>query len=347
MNAKLRLLYVGNALSKHGYTPTSIETLSEQLREDYEVTIVSNQKNQLLRLFDMLLGVVRHRKQVDCILIDTYSTKSFYYTLMVSQLARLFKMPYFTYLHGGDLPKRLDRTPFIASLIFNNSVDNIAPSQYMREAFKKHNYSVQFIPNNIDLSLYTNKKRAKLQPRFLYVRSFSSVYNPQMAIKAFSKLKEKFPEATMCMVGPDKDGTLEKCREFASILGLKDSIEFPGKMQKQEWLALSSGYDIFINPTNFDNQPVSIIEAMALGFPIISTNVGGLPFLIEDGVDGILVDKNDDNAMYEKMMTLLQDEKTAQMLSENARKKAESFDWKNVQKLWKNILDGVEKKNVL
>jgi len=344
MSTKLRLLYVGNALSKHGYTPTSIETLSAQLREDYDVMVTSDKKNQLFRLLDMFISVVAHRNKVDCVLIDTYSTKNFYFALMVSLLARLFKIPYFTYLHGGDLPKRLDRAPLSSSWVFKNALVNIAPSHYMQEAFTRHGYKVTFIPNNIDLSMYENKLRENISPSLLYVRSFSSVYNPQMAIKAFVMLKEKYPKATMCMVGPDKDGTLQTCKELTSELGISEAVTFPGKLEKKDWLALSSKYDIFVNPTNFDNQPVSIIEAMALGFPIVSTNVGGLPFLIEDEVDGLLVDKDDSVAMFEKVQRLLQDKEYAKKLSLNARKKAESFDWLNVQKLWKKVLNKVEKR---
>ena len=101
---------------------------------------------------------------------------------------------------------------------------------------------------------------------------------------------------------------------------------------------MAAGYDIFLNTTNFDNMPVSVIEAMALGLPLVSTNVGGMPFLIEDGVDGILVPPGDTKAMAGAIKDLLADPEKARKMAARARKKAEGFDWKVVAGQWKELL---------
>ena len=62
---------------------------------------------------------------------------------------------------------------------------------------------------------------------------------------------------------------------------LNQKIEFVGYLRKIEWLELARDHDIFINTSTIDNMPVSILEMMALGLPIISTNVGGIPFILE------------------------------------------------------------------
>lgn len=336
---KINILYIGDALSKHGSTPTSIETLAPLLNEFYHMHTASDKKNKLLRLFDMLSSVITKRNILDFIIIDTYSTKNFYYALLVSQLARLLNIKYITCLRGGDLPGRLKRTPFLTKLIFENSFINVAPSKYLQDIFLNSGYNVKYIPNNIQLDLYGYKERKSISPSLLYVRAFQHIYNPQMAINAFNELKKKYTSAVMCMVGPDKDGTLEECQLLVEKLNLSKSITFAGKLTKLEWRELSKNYDIFINPTNFDNQPVSVIEAMALGFPIISTNVGGIPFLIDDKKNGLLIKKNDTEMMTKKIIELLQTPGLSEKLSNNARLKAESFDWKRIQKLWKEILD--------
>ena len=107
-------------------------------------------------------------------------------------------------------------------------------------------------------------------------------YNPIMAVRVLNVLKEKYSNSTLTMVGPDKDGTLEECRVLATDLELNGSIDFKGYMKKNDWINIAKDFDIFINTTNFDNMPVSIIEAMALGLPIVSTNVGGIPYLLEN-----------------------------------------------------------------
>jgi len=92
------------------------------------------------------------------------------------------------------------------------------------------------------------------------------------------------------MVGPDKDGSMEVCKKYVLINNLP--VTFTGKLKKKNWTGLASKFDIFINTSNIDNSPLSVIEAMALGLPVITTNVGGIPFLIDHKVDGILIDKN-------------------------------------------------------
>jgi len=86
-------------------------------------------------------------------------------------------------------------------------------------------------------------------------------------------------------------------------------------------------------------MPISVIEAMALGLPIVSTNVGGLPYLIDNGKEGLLVEPNTVNNFVSAIKTIMADTKLAIDLAKNARLKAESFDWENIAPHWKEIID--------
>src|SRR5690606_1118742 len=99
-----------------------------------------------------------------------------------------------------------------------------------------------------------------------------------------------------------------------------------------------ANYNIFINTTNFDNMPVSVMEAMALGLPIISTNVGGMPFLIENGHDGILVNPNNLDGFVAAVQRLVAHPHEALRIAENAREKVEQFDWMVNKKNWLSLL---------
>ena len=115
-------------------------------------------------------------------------------------------------------------------------------------------------------------------------------------------------------------------------------MRFTGRLPKAEWIALSRDFDIFINTTNFDNTPVSVMEAMALGLPVVSTNAGGLPFLITHDTDGLLVPVGDEEAFLLAISRLLDDAATAEKLSRNGRKKVERFAWEQVKPLWCKLL---------
>ncbi len=173
-------------------------------------------------------------------------------------------------------------------------------------------------------------------PKLLWVRSFTELYNPILAIHIVEELTKKNIDVSLCMVGPEKDGSLEKCKELAQQKNLP--ITFTGLLSKKEWISHSKDFDIFINTTNFDNTPVSVIEAMALGLPVISTNVGGLPFLIENNKTGILVPPNNVQAFVEAITDLLASSEKAVFLAKNARAVVEQFDWDVVKEKWDEVL---------
>ena len=158
-----------------------------------------------------------------------------------------------------------------------------------------------------------------------------------MAIDVLICLKELGHEAELCMVGPDTDGSLEKVKTYAKNIGVKP--KFAGKLTKEEWINISEDYNIFMNTTNYDNLPVSIIEAMALGFPIVSTEVGGISYLIKNEEDGLLSPKNDAKVMAENIIWIFEDEKLRTQLSINARRNAEKFDWGSIKNQWNIILN--------
>ena len=333
------ILYIGNNLKSKSTNQTTLTLLSNLLKtEGYSVKISSSLNNQLLRLLSMLLAIVKYRNKIDYVLIDTYSTRSFYYALITCQLCSFLKLKYIPILHGGSLPSRLDKSPKLSKRIFNNSHTNIAVSNYLKHEFNKRGFESVFIPNVLEIEKYNFLERGFSTPKLLYVRAFANIYNPEMAIKVLCEVKKKYPKAILCMVGPEKDSSFESCKALVGKLGMESSVEFTGMLQKKEWHKKSEAYNIFINTTNIDNAPVSVMEAMALGLPIVSTNVGGMPFLIENNKTGMLVDKNDVRAMAKAIDVICKNKKTANSLATNARKQVEKFNWSNVKQLWHNIL---------
>lgn len=333
------IIYIGNK-SNHVRKSnlSSIDILTPLLTETgFKLFSVSKKKNIYLRLFDMLFTCFKYRNVVDYVLIDTYSTLNFYYAYFVSQLCRILKLKYIPILHGGNLPNRLKKTPKLSNAIFNNAFANVSPSKYIETEFKHLGYhNIVCIPNSIELKNYSFNKKSFKKVKLLWVRSFSKIYNPLLAIEVLKKLKDENIDTKLCMVGPDSDGSLVEARIYAKQLNVE--VDFKGKLSKQEWISLSYNYNIFINTTNFDNMPVSVIEAMALGMPVVSTNIGGLPFLIDDKINGILVEPNSAEAFVNAIKELVLSPNKANEMALNARKHIEAFDWKIVKNQWVKLL---------
>lgn len=331
-------MYIGNKLASSGSTPTSIDTLGPLLEaEDYCLSYTSGQRNSLFRLGHMLLSVWKFRNY-DLALIDTYSTWAFYYAWATSCIASLLGLKYIPILHGGNMPERFARSPKMCRQIFSNSLVNVAVSPYLEQHLLSNNYKAVLVPNSINLALYPFRERSAIKPRLLWVRAFHSIYHPQLAVQLLKRLTEKYPEACLTMVGPEKDGSLVECKKLAAQLGIEEKVVFTGKLSKAEWILLSEQHDIFINTTRFDNLPVSLIEAMALGLPIVSTNVGGIPFLINDHRNGLLADSGDLETIYSAVEQLMLQPELAKTIAGNAREDAERFDWNQVKYQWREIL---------
>ncbi|OUR93389.1 glycosyl transferase family 1 [Flavobacteriales bacterium 34_180_T64] len=333
-----RILYVGNNLKSKNSNVSSIQVLGSLLKQEgYTLHFASSKVNKVLRLLDMMFTFFKYQRHVDYVIIDTYSTHNFYYALIISQLCRLFKVNYITSLNGGNLPARLKRDPFLCGLIFNNSYVNVTPSLYLKDAFENYGYpNLVYIPNTIVIDNYTIAPKSFDTIKLLWVRSFAKIYNPTMAIIVLKTLIDKGYTAELCMVGPDSDGTLQDVIEFANEL--KVPVTITGKLPKSEWIALAKNYNIFINTTNFDNMPVSVIEAMALGLAIVSTNVGGIPYLLANEVDGLLVQKNDMAEMVNAILNIVTHQADTKRRILNARHKVEFFDWETIKQKWNAVL---------
>lgn len=334
------LLYIGNKINNHGFSPGVIETLGNQLEESgFRLYYAGTIKNQAVRLLQMLFRTFFIGSRVDYILIDTYSTNAFWFAYSTGFLAKALKKKYIPILHGGDLPSRIIRSKRACDRLFKNAYLNVAVSGYLQKAFEEAGYKTITIPNSINVDNYPFSCRKTLRPKLLWVRAFNKIYNPLMAIDVLLELQKEYPGASLCMVGPDKDGTMDGFIQYANQNKILDSIKITGKLRRQEWIKLSEKFDIFINTTNIDNTPVSIIEAMALGMPIVTTNPGGIPFLLETGRDAILVDPGDFRSMAIAIGNLIENPAVAIEMSKVAREKAEGFDWKKIQSKWIEILN--------
>jgi glycosyltransferase involved in cell wall biosynthesis len=99
--------------------------------------------------------------------------------------------------------------------------------------------------------------------------------------------------------------------------------------------------DVFLNTTSVDNAPVSVMEAMAGGLCVVSTNVGGLPWMVEDRTDGLLVPPDDPQSMAAAVCEVIDTPGVAARLSENGRRKAEQSDWSVVLPKWTDLFRGL------
>jgi glycosyltransferase involved in cell wall biosynthesis len=197
---------------------------------------------------------------------------------------------------------------------------------------------IQLLPNPIELSCYKFTLRDRPQASLIWLRSFHAIYNHQLAPKVVAHLKKKCSNVRLTMVGPDKgDRSLAETREIAHRLDVSEQLEIVNGVPKAAVPNVLSKADIFLNTSNVDNTPISVLEAMASGLAIVSTNVGGIPHLLEDERTALLVPPNDPVLMAEAVHRILSEPELGKRLSGNARAKAEEFDWKTILPKWEAL----------
>jgi len=332
----IRILYIGNKLEKWGRTPTAVDTIPDLLKnEGLEIISISTFQNKFLRLLEMCLYCLFGNYQK--VLIDTYSTQNFIYSKLCGSITRFRGKDYYFILHGGNLSNRLRSSGNYVTTLFQNATRLLAPSEYLYQQFKQLGYeNLVCIPNTIAIQEYTFRNRFETNPKLLWIRSFQQLYNPKLAIQVLENLSVIYPESELCMLGPDKDGSLEELKDYVKENDLK--VSFPGKLSKPDLISLSEDYCIFLNTSNVDNTPVSVMEAMALGLPVVSTNVGGMPYLIQNEQTGLLVTPDDARAMTDACVKLISEPEFSAQLAKNAIIEVEKFDWERVKHQWLDLL---------
>jgi glycosyltransferase involved in cell wall biosynthesis len=334
------VLLVGNFLSHALGTRGVCEDLSLRLAGcGWNVLATSSKPAPFPRLLDMLATAWGRRGDYQVAQVDVYSGRAFLWAEAVGRALYYAGRPFVLTLHGGNLPSFARRWPGRVRRLLGLAGAVTTPSRYLLEQMCPYRPDLRLIPNPLDLSRYRFRLREQPAPRLIWLRAFHQVYNPTLALLVASRLAAAAPDVRLTMVGPDKgDNSRQQVVQLVDRLGIADRVTLRmGVAKAQVPLWLNSG-DIFLNTTNIDNTPVSVIEALACGLCVVSTDVGGIPYLLEHEHDALLVPADDPEAMAAAVRRLLDQPGLAARLSQNARTKAAQFDWTVVLPQWEALL---------
>lgn len=336
-----RLALVGPMLGRNpGWVTTQGEILGELLaQEGYDVRLTSRYVGRSRRVGDILSSLVAWRDEVDLVIHMVFGGNAFHITDVASLLCQSLGLPQMFVLHGGALPEHAMKHRGQVRRVFSRATALVSPSGYLAHYFKDEsglNFNVIVIPNTLDLGQYDFHLRTTIAPKMLWMRTFHPLYHPVMAIETLIELHRTHPEATLTMGGQDS-GLLDAVKDLARRQGLDDAVRFAGFLDMAGKTREFGTHDIYLNTNRVDNMPVSVLEAAAFGLPVVATNVGGIPFLLEEGKTGLLVPDSDAPAMANAVRRLLDEPGLAQRLSANGRRLAESCAWPAIRGQWEAL----------
>lgn len=251
-------------------------------------------------------------------------------TLPPIVVSRLLGRPVLLNYRSGQAPDHLRRSALARSVI--RSCDrNAVPSSFLEGVFREHDIRAQVIPNTIDIDRFSFRRRHPLRPNLLSTRNFEPLYNLACTLRAFRRIQDRYPEAKLTVVGGGSQESALKA--LAAGLALRN-VEFTGRIPQQRMPEVYAAGDIYVQTPNVDNMPSSVLEAFASGAPVVATAVGGVPAILEDGVHGLLVPRDDDAAVARQVFRLLADAALVDRLTDAARASCEHRRWPVVRAQW-------------
>lgn len=309
-------------------------------RAGYRVYCASSDPLRVKRLMKVLWTLAANFRRLDFVVLDVFGGLSFYLETCVLILARLLGFRPIVVLHGGALPEYLAAHRLWAKLFFSQSSVIIAPSLYLKMECKFLERDIRIIPNMVQIDLLSYRVRKTIQPKLFWMRSLHPLYNPEMAIRVVSILVREYPDTELVMGGSDR-GELDRLKLLVRTLNLTDRVRFVGFLDAEQKRHYFNWADIYLNTNRIDNVPVSVLEACAAGVIVVATRVGGIPYLLKDQINGLLVQDDSAEEMAQVITRVLRNPDLAAQLSIEGRKLAEQSDESRVLAEWQNIFQEV------
>ncbi len=233
--------------------------------------------------------------------------------LLFATMTRMMGMKLVLHLHGSGYDAYYAQLPGFAqrrvSRLFNSADAVIALSPYWRDVLVNHIHvapeKVHVIGNGVPSPAASRPEPSRSEvPTILFMgevgeRKGIDILLPALATLTAADLRWR------AIVGGN--GAVEEARARAEALGIADHIHFPGWVGEEDVSRYMREADIFTLPSRAENQPLSILEAMAHGLPVVSTRVGAIPEQVLDGESGLLVPPGDVQALADALARLVRD----------------------------------------
>ena len=250
-------------------------------------------------------------------------------------IASLKGKPALLNYRGGEAAAFFARSPRLVALSLRRASAIVVPSAYLAGIFEQYGHTAHIVPNVVDLQRFTPAAPAASAsadgPRILVARHLESLYDNASAVRAFALVRSSYPAARLVLAGGGPQRAA--LARLARSLGVLACVRFAGPVDNAAMPALYQASDIVLNPSLADNMPNSVLEALACGVPVVSTNVGGIPALLQDGVTALLVPPGDPAAMAQAILALLRDPIRAQTLADAGLAHAATFGWPGIAPL--------------
>lgn len=349
---KLRVLIVAPSFDILGGQAVQAARLMERLSQEPGLEV------GFLAVNPRLPGVLRKLqsvKYVRTVVTSLAYVVSLFMSVRKYEVIHIFSASYFSFLlaptpalligklygkrlllnyHSGEARDHLQRWRRSAIPTIRLADVLIVPSPYLVRVFAEFGLHAEPIFNLIEIDQFRFRERAALRPIFLSNRNFEKHYGVDRVLRAFATIQKSIPEARLIIAGDGPERT--SLEELARDLKLQNA-EFVGRVGHERIVELYDSTDIFLNGSEIDNQPLSLLEAFACGLPVVTTDAGGIPDMVVPEKTALVVPRGEYEQLAASALRLLVNPVLAQSIIEEALEECRKYRWEAVRDQWLNL----------
>lgn len=324
----MNVLLICNYKPGVGGISGQVEILQRKLRsEGHTADIFSTKASVLQRLLIpfRLFSVAKH---YDVLHIHCCSGWGFLPAAVGVTVGRRLKKRMVLTYHGGGGEHFFDKHSHLVRHYLTRTDVNIVLSGFLAKVFDKHNLPYTIIPNIIELDGSHYRERKEIKPHFICIRSHEELYNIPCILRAFQQVLAQLPESTLTLVGngSQHNALAEMVKELVLT-----NVTFTGRVDNKEIYQHLDKADVMLSSPKVDNMPVSLLEAMNAGLLVISSKVGGVPYMVEDNHTGLLFESDNNAELAEKMIWAVNNQTAAQIIIQKAHHTVNQYRWENIK----------------
>lgn len=249
-------------------------------------------------------------------------------------IAKLFGKKCILNYRSGEADDHLTRWRRSCHWIIRTADLIVVPSRYLVEVFAKHGFQAEAIFNISDFNAFKFRDRTTVAPRVLVARNLEPLYDIETALRAFARFRGRYPQAEVKIVGSGSDERRLRRLVADKAMG---GVTFTGRVEREAMARLFDESDIFLNSSVIDNMPVAIIEAFYCGLPVVTTNAGGIPYVVCDRENGLLCAMRDDDALAQALIAVMEDPQLRAAIIAGGRVDAACYSWEQVRAQWAGV----------
>jgi len=286
-----------------------------------------------ISLFFKLITI--HKKEkID--LLQIHDSTAFYSAWLFS---KLYKIPNVMFMHAcifekgkeGMYPKTQEFMYKLNTRFYIKHATLIACISerltHWAERLGAKREKIKLINEPVDTGLFKPviKNISKKSRTILFIGRFSPEKGAKYLVQAMPKIIKVFPQAKLKMIGQGNEK--KELINLTKNLNIKNSIEFKGEIPNNQLRQFYTQADVLVIPSLSEGLPKVLLEALASGLPVIGTKVGGIPEVVKDGYNGLLIESKSSDEIAKSIIKLFSNENLLKVLSKNAYESAQIFSW--------------------